>query len=73
MTGPRAAGGRREAVGVGPAALHPSPLAPSATCAMCPRPLIGGWVERPGQPPICLSCASVVMTRELRAAEAGRR
>jgi len=37
-------------------------------CELCDRPLVGGWIERPGRRPICLGCGSVEMARELRAA-----
>lgn len=41
-------------------------------CGLCDRPLVGGWIERPGRRPICLGFGSVEMARELRAAASVR-
>lgn len=45
----------------------PRPRA-AARCGDCGRPLAGGWIERPGQPAICLSCDTARWVRGMRAA-----
>lgn len=35
-------------------------------CADCGRGLVGGWIERPGTTPVCLSCDTARWVRAMR-------